>query len=117
MKRKIIFYRTTEGRCPVEEFFDSISSKELQKVTWVLRIVEDLDMVPRQYFKKLTDTDEIWECRIDIGRIGYRILCFMDSGNLVILTNGFGKKSQKTPPDEISRAEKYRDDYLKRRKI
>jgi hypothetical protein len=41
VKRKIIFYRTPEGRCPVEEFFDSISSKELQKITWVLHIVED----------------------------------------------------------------------------
>ncbi|MFA6008325.1 MAG: type II toxin-antitoxin system RelE/ParE family toxin [Candidatus Shapirobacteria bacterium] len=115
MRRKIVFYRTAEGRCPIEEFFDSIPGKELQKITWVLRIVEELDIVPRQYFKKLTDTDEIWECRIDIGRIGYRILCFMDSGNLVILTNGFSKKSQKTPPGEISRAERYRNDYLKRR--
>lgn len=74
-------------------------------------------MVPRRYFKKLSDTDEIWECRIDIGRMAYRILCFMDSGNLVLLTNGFGKKGQKTPSDDISRAEKYWKEYLKRRKV
>jgi len=95
-----------EDRRPVEKLFYSISGKKLQRVTWVLSIVEELDMVSRQYFKKLMDADEIWECRIDIGRMAYRVLCFMDSGNLVILTNGFGKKSQKTPPDEVSRAEK-----------
>jgi len=82
-----------------------------------LHIIEELDMVSYQYFKKLTEADEIWECRISIGRIGYRILCFMDSGSLVILTNGFGKKSQKALSEDISRAERYRDDYLKRRKI
>ena len=73
-----------------------------------------MDRVPIQYFKKLSGTDELWECRIDVGRMAYRILCFMDSGNLVVLTNGFGKKTQKTPREEIQRAEKYRTEYVKR---
>jgi len=64
----------------------------------ILHIIEELDMVSYQYFKKLTEADEIWECRISIGRIGYRILCFMDSGSLVILTNGFGKRARKHHP-------------------
>jgi len=58
MRRTIIFYRTEEGRCPVEEFLDSLQAKEAQKVLWVLRIIEELELVPTQYFKKLTDSGE-----------------------------------------------------------
>jgi len=76
--------------------------------------LEDLEIVPSSYFKKLVDTEEIWECRIQFGSNTYRIFCFFID-NSVILTHGFVKKSQKTPAGEIEGAEAYRKDFLKRK--
>lgn len=80
---------------------DSLSSKHAQKVTWVLELVERLDQIPVQYFKKLKSTDDIWEVRARIGSNSFRILGFVDGDEFIILTNGFSKKSQKTPKNEI----------------
>jgi len=57
--REIVFYRTESGGCPAEEFLDSLSAKQAQKVTWVMELVEELDVVPVKYFKKMTGTDDI----------------------------------------------------------
>lgn len=112
--RKIIFYKTQNGICPVEEFLNSLAAKQAQKVTWVLNLVETLDIVPIQYFKKLEGTDDIWEVRVDFGGSTFRLLGFMDRGSLVILTNGFAKKTQKTPATEIRLAEQRKADHLNR---
>ena len=88
--------------------------KVTQKIVWVLRLLEDLDKVPSSYFKKLIGTEEIWECRIQFGSNAYRIFCFF-MNHSVVLTHGFVKKSQKTPADEMERAQAYRRDFLKRR--
>ncbi len=61
--REIIFYRMESGRCPVEEFLDSLNSKQAKKVAWVLQLVEELEVIPVQYFKKLVASDDIWEVR------------------------------------------------------
>ena len=116
MKRTVIFYRTADGKCPVLDFLDSLSDKVVRKVTWVLKLLEDLDTVPSNYFKKLTGTEDIWECRITFGSNAYRIFCFFAGNSVVVLTHGFTKKSQKAPISEIERAEAYRKDYLLRRK-
>lgn len=113
--REIIFYRTDSDKCPIEEFLDSLSGKQAQKVLWVLRLIQELDIVPSQYFKKLVNTDEIWEVRVQVGNNTFRLLGFFDSDNLVILTNGFAKKTQKTPPQEIDLAEQRKKDYLNRK--
>lgn len=114
--RKVIFYKLPSGECPVEVFLDSLTAKQADKVTWVLGLIEDLQIVPRQFFKKLVSTDDIWEVRIEYGNDIFRLLGFFDKGNLVILTNGFVKKSQKTPTSEIVLAEKRKSDYLSRKK-
>ncbi len=115
MNRKVIFYRTNDGKCPVEDFLDSLPGKVAQKVTWVLQILETYDILPAIYFKKLSNSD-IWECRIQFGSNIYRIFCFYDIGSIIILTHGIIKKSQKTPKKEIEKAEYYKKDYLLRRK-
>ena len=115
MRRIVAFYRTHDGKCPMEEFLNSLLPKAAQKVTWVLNLLEDLDIVPSSYFKKLTGTEEIWECRVQFGSNAYRILCFFADNSVAVLTHGFMKKSQKTPRSEIERAEAYRRDFLKRR--
>jgi phage-related protein len=98
-------------KCPVEEFLDAQSGKVAQKITWVLQIIEELDRVPKKYFKKL-ESYNLWECRIDFAGNTYRILGFFLHGTTLLLTHGFIKKTQKTPKLEIEKALKYKDDYM-----
>jgi hypothetical protein len=59
--RTVNFYRLPNGKSPVEKFLDSLTGKQAQKVLWVLQLIEELESVPRQYFKKLADSEEIWK--------------------------------------------------------
>ncbi len=113
--REIIFYRTQTNECPIEQFLDSLNSKQAQKVTWVLQLVEELELVPATYLKKLTNTDDLWEIRIQQGNNIFRLLGFFDTVNFVVLTNGFQKKTQKTPKAEILLSEQRKKDYLTRK--
>jgi len=112
--REIIFYKTKSGSSPVEEFLDSLNSKQAQKVVWVMKIVEELETVPTTYYKKLKNTDDIWEIRVQQSNNIFRLLGFQQEARLVILTNGFTKKTQKTPKNEITLAEKRKKEYLER---
>lgn len=114
--RTVDFYHLSNGQSPVEGFLDSLTGKQAQKVLWVLQIIEELDAVPRQYFKKLVDSEGIWEVRIQFGNDIFRLLGFFDGGTLLILTNGFAKKTQKTPPQEIALAVRRKNEHLARRK-
>jgi len=113
MKRSIKFYRTEDDKCPVEEFFDTLEDKVMSKIMAILKYVEEQDIIPIKFFKKLIGT-EIYEIRIMLGNNIYRLFCFFNKNSIIILTNGFQKKSQKTPKNEIDKAEKYRLDYLRR---
>lgn len=114
--REILFYESPNGEKPVEKFLNELSGKQAAKVTWVLSLIEEMDIVPRQYFKKLEGTDDIWEVRVDLASDTFRLLGFMHKGRLVVLTNGFAKKTQKTPSSQIALAEKRKSDYLRRQK-
>jgi phage-related protein len=113
--KQITFYKTVAGRCPVQEHLDELPDKTVQKIVWVLRIVRDLERVPTNYLKKLVNTDDIWEVRVDAGRNTFRLLGFFAGQELVVLTNSFQKKTQETPQSEIRLAEARKVDYLKRR--
>ena len=114
--RTINFYRTETGDCPVEEFLDSLSSKQAQKVAWVLRLIEELELVPGQYFEKLVNTEDIWEVRVQFGSDIFRLLGFFAGPAVLILTNSFAKKSQKTPRQEIELATRRKNEYLSRQR-
>lgn len=114
--REILFYRTESGACPVEVFLDSLTGQQAQKVTWVLRLVEEIDRVPAQYFKKLANTDGIWEIRAESGGDAFRLLGFLHGLHFVVLNHAFRKKSQKTPQADIRLAETRKTDYLRRQK-
>jgi len=114
--KSVKFYKTQSGKIPVKEFLDSLNSKHAQKVAWVLELIERLDQIPVQYFKKLKSTDDIWEVRARVGSNSFRLLGFIDDNEFVILTNGFAKKSQKTPKKEINLAEQRKADYLSRKR-
>lgn len=113
--KEIHFYRTESGDCPVEFFLDSLNAKQAQKVIWVLQLIEELEQVPVQYFKKLVNTDDLWEVRIQVGNNIFRLLGFLEADNLVILNHGFQKKTQKTPKKQILIAEARKKDYLQRK--
>lgn len=66
--REVIFYKTCAGKTPVEEFLDALSAKDAQKAAWVIRLVEDMVVVPRQYFQKMVNTDDLWEIRVRVGK-------------------------------------------------
>ena len=115
--REIVFYRTDSGECPIEKFLDALTSQQARKVAWVLQLIEELDVVPVQYFKKLVNTDGIWEVRVPFGGNIFRLLGFLERGNVVILAHGFQKKTQETPKKEIKIAENRKKGYLKRRQV
>ncbi len=115
--RKIHFYHTESGSCPVEEFLDSLSGRQAQKIAWVLHLIEEFDSVPKQYFKKLAGTDDLWEVRVQYSGNIFRLLGFLDgNNNLVVLNHAFQKKTQEIPSKEIKIAENRKKDYLNRRK-
>ena len=113
--REIQFYRNASGDCPVEEFLDGLGPKQAQKVAWVLKLVQELPLVPKQYLKKLEGPDGLWEVRAEFGGDAFRLLGFWDAGSLIILTNGFAKKTQKTPEREMTLAARRKRDYLNRK--
>jgi len=114
VSREVLFYKSANQKCPVREFLDSLPSKAAQKVTWTLSLLEDLEIIPAHYFSKMSGTDEIWECRAKLGSNIYRVFAFWGK-NKIILTHGFVKKTQKTPKNEIERAESYKRDYFERK--
>ena len=68
-------------------------------------------IIPEKFLKRLSNTDGLWEIRVSAGNGIFRIFCFFDNGNLIILLSGFQKKTQKTPKNEIKRAEKLKKEY------
>ncbi len=113
--REIIFYTTPSGQRPIEDFLETLSSKEAQKVIWVLKLIEEIDHVPSQYFKKLVKTDDIWEVRVTVGSNIFRILGFFDGMHTLVLAHAFQKKTQRTPRQAIKLTEERRQDYFRRK--
>lgn len=108
-------YETENDKCPVKEFILSLQVKIQREIAKILKLLEDVEILSEPYFKKLRNTDDIWEVRKRFGSNSYRILFFFDQDDIVILTHGFVKKKQKTPREEIKRAERYKKDYLRRK--
>ena len=113
-KFEIIFYRTAQGACPVEEFLDSLEIKMRAKMLRTVEILQNNGNGLREPYSKALD-DGIFELRAKVGSDISRVLYFFVVGSKIILTNGFIKKTQKTPPQELEKAKCYRTDYLKRR--
>ena len=104
--RKITFYKNY-----FQEFFDKQNKKVKAKIVWTLTLIEDLQRVPETYLKHIENTDGLYEIRVQLGSDIFRIFCFFDQGQLVVLVNGFQKKTQKTPKKEIELALKIKAAY------
>jgi len=93
------------------DFYEQQSDKVQRKIEWTLNLLRTIDRVPVKYFDHITGTDGLYEVRLECGGNIFRIFAFFDKGNLVILGNGFQKKTQKTPRSEIERALKIKAEY------
>ena len=89
-RRKIIFYKSY-----FEDFFIKQRDKVQEKIIWTLELLEELDRVPETYLKHIVNSEGLYEIRIQQGSDIFRIFCFFDDKKLVIITNGFQKKTQK----------------------
>lgn len=110
-KRNIFYYRHY-----YLDFFNKQSDPVKKKLNWTLELVMTVERIPKKYFEHLTGTNGLFEIRAEVGSNIFRVFCFFDEGNLVILVNGFQKKTQKTPRNEIELAEKLKKQYYNEKK-
>ena len=109
--RTIIFYKEY-----FQDFFVKQRDKVKDKIIWTFELIEELQKVPEIYLKHIENTEGLFEIRIQQGGDIFRIFCFFDKGQLVVLANGFQKKSQKTPRQEIDKALKIKKEYENEKK-
>lgn len=110
-KRKIEVYKN--------HFWDFYNKQNVEiqdKIDWTVTLVQTHKIVPEKYFKYLTKTDGLWEILVFANNGIFRIFCFFDKGNLVVLLSGFQKKTQKTPKSEIKQAERLKKEYYENKK-
>ena len=111
LKRKTIVYKDFFW-----EFYNAQNAEVQTKIDWTIGIVRTLQFIPSKYFDHLTGTVGLFEMRIKVNSNIYRVFCCFDEGNLVILFNGFQKKTQKTPKSEIDKATKLKKEYFEEKK-
>lgn len=105
--REIIYYEDY-----YLDFFNAQKDDVKKKFNYTLQLISTQDRIPVKFFKYLTNSDGIFEVRVEVGSDIFRVFSFFDKGNLVVLINGFQKKTQKTPRAEIKMAEKLKKEYL-----
>lgn len=93
--------------------FYKVQNENVQaKIEWTLQLIQVENRIPEKYFKHVESTKGLYEIRVEYGSNIFRIFSFFDKGNLVVLGNGFQKKSQKTPQVEIEKALKIMNEYF-----
>jgi len=97
--RKVIAYKNY-----FEDFLLAQPVKVQDKIYKIIEAIETLERIPANYLKFIRGTKGLYEARIQLGSDIWRVFCFFDHGKLVILLNGFAKKTQKTPRKEIDKA-------------
>jgi len=104
--RTIIFYKDY-----FENFFVKQRQKVRDKIIWTFDLIENIQRIPDTYLKHIENTEGLYEIRVQMGNDIYRIFCFFDQGHLVVIANGFQKKWQRTPKQEIELALKIKREY------
>jgi len=99
-----------------QDFYIEQTNKVQEKIEYVFKILRTVQNVPRKFLEHITGTDGLYEIRIEFESNIYRIFCCFDKGNLVVLFNGFQKKSPKTPKKEINIALKLKGEYFNSKK-
>ena len=111
MVREIVFYEEH-----FIEFYQRQDQKVKRKIQYVFELIEQVERVPEKFLKHLTGTDGLYEIRVEYQSNIYRIFCCFDEDQLVVVFNGFQKKSQKTPRKEIERARRLMNEYFSAKK-
>ncbi len=94
------------------DFFNTLKPEVKKKFNWTLKLIATLDRVPVKYFKYMEGSSGLYEVRVEVGSDIYRVFGFFDKGQLIILVNGFQKKSQRTPKNELELAERLKNEYF-----
>jgi phage-related protein len=105
--RQIVFYKNY-----FLDFFDRQAEKVKEKIDHVLFVVTIADRIPQKFFQHLEGTNGLYEIKVEFQSNIYRIFCCFDEGRVVVLFNGFQKKSQKTPSEELDKAVKIMNEYF-----
>lgn len=111
-RRTLIFFKYY-----FKEFYDKQTSKVKRKILWTLEVIEDLEKIPALYLKHIENTEGLYEIRVQQGNNIFRIFCFFDEEQLIIIGHGFQKKTQKTPQQEIEKALKHKQQYYEEKKF
>ena len=93
-------------------FFNRQTEKVKDKIDYVLFLVSVADRIPTKFFDQMTDSDGLFEIKIEFEGNIFRIFCCFDEGNLVVLFNAFQKKTQKTPKKVIEKALQIKEEYF-----
>ena len=93
------------------DFYDKQKRKVKDKIIWTFKLIETIQQVPEDYLKHIEGTEGLYEIRVQLGSDIFRIFCFFDEEKLVVLANGFQKKTRKTPKSEIEKALKIKEEY------
>ena len=104
--RKFLFYKSY-----FQDFLTIQTEQVKKKILWTLKLIESEPKIHTDYFKHLKNTDGIYEIRIQLGNNHYRIFCFFQENNCIVIGNCFQKKPQKTPKKEILKASKIKKEY------
>lgn len=107
MSREIIFYENY-----FLDFYIPLVDKVKMKIKYALELIKQVDKVPAKFLSSITGYEGLFEIRIEYESNIYRIFCCFDKGKLVVLFNGFQKKSQKTPKKEIDKAMRLKQEYF-----
>lgn len=110
---QVEFYEKEDGDIPVENFLNSLDIKMRNKILMILNVLQEKGNQLREPYSKYLE-DGIFEVRGKVGNDISRVLYFFYYNGKIIITNGFIKKSQKTPKNEIKLAKEYRKEYLER---
>ena len=105
--RKIFYYKNY-----YLDFFGTLKDDVKKKFNWTLKLVATLERIPGKYFKHIQNSTGLYEIRVESGGNIFRVFSFFDKSKMIILINGFQKKSQKTPKKEIEMAEKLKKQYF-----
>ncbi|MEK9603616.1 MAG: type II toxin-antitoxin system RelE/ParE family toxin [Flavobacteriaceae bacterium] len=111
MVRNIIFFENH-----FIEFYKKQNKKVRGKIQYVFELIKQVDRVPDKFLKHLSGTDGLYEIRVEYQSNIFRIFCCFDESRLVVLFNGFQKKTQKTPQNEIDKAIKLKKAYFQSKK-
>jgi len=98
------------------DFYSKLNSSIQEKVEYVFKVIRTVDRIPQKFMKHIKGTDGLYEVRVKVGSDIYRVFCCFDAGRIVVLFNGFQKKSQKTPKKEIDKALLIKKDYFNTKK-